>query len=173
MAPFRVLLPIPLLAAALIAAASPSLAGAPPPRVSLQSLSELSVPETPYNEYADADSDVARAFAQARAEHKRVLIDLGGNWCADCRILAGLMELPEVKRFVDAHYVVVIVDVGRFNRNLQIPAHFGITQRLEGVPAVLIANPDGTLINEGHIAALADVRSMSPQGIVDWLASWA
>jgi hypothetical protein len=81
--------------------------------------------------------------------------------------------LPEVKRFVAAHYVVVVVDVGRFNRNLQIPARFGITERLEGVPAVLIGNPDGTLVNAGHIAALADARSMSPQDIVNWLASWA
>jgi thiol-disulfide isomerase/thioredoxin len=163
------------IAAALVAifAATPSFAGAPPPRVSIQSLSQLYVPDHPFNEYADADSDVAGAFAQARAENKRVLIDLGGNWCGDCRILAGVLELPEVKRFIDSHFVVVVVDVGRFNRNLQIPARFGITQRLEGVPAVLIANPDGRLVNGSHIAALADARSMSPQDIVNWLAYWA
>lgn len=170
---FRAFPAVLLFGAALIAAATPSLAGAPPPRVSVQTLGELSVPDRPFDADADADGDVARAFAQARATHKKVLIDLGGNWCGDCRILAGIMELPEVKRFIDAHYVVAVVDVGRFNRNLQIPARFGITDRLEGVPAVLIANPDGTLVNAGHIAALADARSMSPQDIVDWLASWA
>jgi thiol-disulfide isomerase/thioredoxin len=154
-------------------AATPSCAGAPPPRASIQSLSQLYVPEYPFNEYADADRDVADAFAQARARNKRVLIDLGANWCADCRILAGLMELPEVKQFLDAHFVIVTVDVGRFNRNLQIPARFGITQRLEGVPSVLVANPDGKLINANHTAALVDARSMSPQDIVNWLAYWA
>jgi thiol-disulfide isomerase/thioredoxin len=169
---FRAFLPFPLLAAGFIAASSPAIAGAPPPQVSIHSLSELSVPRTPYDTSADADRDVARAFAQARSEHKRVLIDLGGNWCGDCRVLAAIMELPEVQRFVDAHYVVVVVDVGRFNRNLQIPARFGITQRLEGVPSVLIADPDGVLVNAGHTAALADARSMSPQDIVNWLASW-
>lgn len=161
-------------AAAIVAifVATPSLAGTPPPRVSIQTLSELSVPDAPYDTSADADRDVARAFAQARAENKRVLIDLGGNWCGDCRVLAGIMELPEVQRFLDAHYVVVSVDVGRFNRNLQIPARFGITGRLEGVPAVLIASPDGRLVNVNHIAALVDARSMSPQDIVNWLAYW-
>jgi thiol-disulfide isomerase/thioredoxin len=173
MNPLRTLLYFPLLTAGLIAVAAPSLAGAAPPQVSIRSLSELSVPGTPYDTSADADHDVARAFAQARTENKRVLIDLGGNWCGDCRVLAGIMELPEVKHFIDAHYVVVAVDVGRFNRNLQIPARFGITQRLEGVPSVLIADPQGTLINAGHTAALADARSMSPQDIVNWLASWA
>jgi len=153
-------------------AAVPAIA-ANAPRVSVASLSGISVPDRPYDESANANAAVESAFARAKAEHKRVLIDLGGNWCADCRILAGVMALPEVQRFLDAHYVVVSIDVGRFNRNLQIPARFGITQRLEGVPSVLIADPDGTLVDKGHIAALADARSMTPQAIADWLAQWA
>jgi thiol:disulfide interchange protein len=142
------------------------------PRVSVANLSAISVPDRPYDENADANAALANAFARAKTEHKRVLIDLGGNWCADCRILAGVMSLPEVQRFLTNHYVVVSVDVGRFNRNLQIPARFGITQRLEGVPSVLVADPDGKLIDAGHIAALADARSMTPQAIADWLAQW-
>lgn len=143
------------------------------PRVSVASLSDIVVPDRPYDESADADAAVTKAFARAKVEHKRVLIDLGGNWCADCRILAGVMALPEVKHLLDTHYVVVLVDVGRFNRNLQIPARFGITKRLEGVPSVLVAEPDGRLLDAGHIAALDDARSMTPQAIADWLARWA
>lgn len=161
-------------AALVVLPALAAAASAPPPRVSIGSIDALpSIPEHPYDENADADRAVAAAFARARGQHKDVLIDLGGNWCADCRILAGIMALPEVRSFVDAHYVVVDVDIGRFNRNLQIPARFGITERLEGVPSILIATPDGQLVDQGHIAALADARSMTPQGIVDWLASWA
>jgi thiol-disulfide isomerase/thioredoxin len=143
------------------------------PRVSVTSLAGLSVPDAPYDESANADAAVARALAAAKAVHKRVLIDLGGNWCADCRILAGIMQLPEMKRFLGDHYVVVLVDVGRFNKNLQVPARFGITQRIEGVPAVLIARPGGALVNKDHIFALDDARSMAPQAIADWLAQWA
>jgi len=68
---------------------------------------------------------------------------------------------------------VVTVDVGRFDKNLQIPARFGITTRLEGVPAVIVAEPDGTFVNPGKITALADARHMTPQAIADWLAQWA
>jgi len=155
------------------ALAIPAAAGAPPPRVSVQDVRQLLIPYEPYDESADADRDVARAFAQARAEHKRVLIDLGGNWCGDCLILSSIMQLPEVERFLNAHFVVVLVDVGRFNRNLQIPARFGINERLQGVPSVLIANPDGTLVNRGNISALDNARAMTPQATVDWLAWWA
>ena len=144
------------------------------PQVSIKALSELTdVPTAPYDTAANADAAVDAAFARAKKSGKYVLIDLGGNWCGDCRVLAGLMELPEMHSFLNAHYEMVSVDVGRFDKNLQIPARFGITERLEGVPAVLIATPDGKLVNGGHVAALADARHMTPQALADWLAGWA
>jgi len=159
------------LAAALAASVA---AAAPAPKVGLASMADLPVVErNPYDENANANADVAAAFARARVSHKRVFIDLGGNWCGDCVVLANIMQLPEVKPFVAAHYEVVSVDVGRENKNLQIPAHFGVDLK-GGVPTVLIVTPDGkTLIDAGHIAALEDARHMTPQGIADWLAQWA
>lgn len=151
----------------------PAFAGVPVPQVSGADLYELAIPEAPFAANADADRDIDRAFAQARAENKRVLIDLGANWCADCRILAGLMELPEVRRFVEAHFVVVNVDVGRFNRNLDIPARFGITERLHAVPGILITSSDGTLLNGGQAMVLVNASRMDPQAVVNWLAYWA
>ena len=147
---------------------------APAPRVSITSFAQLKTPlPYPYDEKADAVAAVAAAKARARADHKLLLIDLGGDWCGDCRVLAGTIDLPEVKAFVDAHYVVVTVDVGRFDRNLAIPAHYGITSRLEGVPSLLIVDPlSDSLLDRGHVAALADARDMSPQALADWLAQW-
>ena len=165
----RLLAPIiGLLALAGIASAAPA------PRVSITSYAQLATPlPRPYNEAANADAAVARARARTRAHHKLLLIDLGGNWCGDCLVLAGTMALPEVRAFVQAHYEVVTVDVGRFDRNLQIPARYGITQRLEGVPALLIVDPvHDRLLDGGHVAALADARHMDPQSLADWLAQW-
>ncbi len=147
---------------------------APAPSVSIASFAQLQTPlPYPYDESANANRAVATARMQARARHKLLLIDLGGNWCGDCRVLAATMALPEVKAFDDAHYVAVSVDVGRFDKNLQIPARYGITQRLEGVPSLLIVDPrTDRLLDAGHTAALADARHMTPQALADWLAQW-
>ena len=154
-------------------AALPALA-ATAPKPSIASLQQLPVVTLqPYDEAANADAQVAAAFARAQKSHKRVLIDLGGNWCVDCLVLTNFVRLPEMHRFVEAHYEVVLVNVGRFNRNLQIPARFGITKRLEGVPALLIATPDGKLVNDGNIFATADAHSMTPQALADYLAKYA
>lgn len=159
--------------AAFLLLASPAWA-APAPRLPIESLAQLPVvTRAPYDEHADADKQVAGAFARARTSHKRVLIDLGGNWCPDCLVLANLMRLPVMRAFLDAHYEEVTVDVGRFDRNLQIAARFGITKRLVGVPSVLIATPDGRLVNRDDVSALSDARSMTPQALAGWLAKWA
>jgi thiol-disulfide isomerase/thioredoxin len=170
--PFKALTSAAL--AILISGMAGAAPAAPAPQVSISSFAQLPTPlPYPYDEKADANAAVAAAKARAKAEHKLLAIDLGGNWCGDCRVLAGTMDLPEVKAFSQAHYVVVTVDVGRFNKNLQIPAHYGITSRLEGVPALLIVDPKtDRLLDEGHVAALADARNMSPQALADWLAQW-
>ena len=146
---------------------------APAPHVSIASFDQLAQPlPFPYDVKASPKVQIAAAAARARATHRLLLIDLGGNWCGDCRVLAGLMALPEVRGFVEKNYEVVAVDVGRMDKNLGVPAHYGVGH-LEGVPALLVVDPrSDTLVNKGHIFALADARHMTPQALADWLASW-
>jgi len=159
---------------AAVTLALPASAAIPAPHVRAQSFDQLAQPlPLPYDERTDAMAAVATARAPARAGHKLLLIDLGGNWCLDCRILAGTIELPEVRAFVRRHYELVTVDVGRFDKNLNVPARYGITDRLAGVPALLVVDPrTNRLLDAGHVAALADARSMTPQALADWLTQW-
>ncbi|MDO6413274.1 thioredoxin family protein [Sphingomonas sp. BIUV-7] len=162
----------PFIALAIAGAAS---AAVPAPRVAAQSFEQLAKPlPLPYSQTAPAMAAVDKARAKAKASGKLLLIDLGGNWCLDCRILAGTMELPEVETWLRKHYELVSVDVGRFDKNLDVPARYGFTKRLEGVPALLVVDPKSDkLINTGKTTALSDARSMNPQGLADYLAQFA
>lgn len=159
---------------ALLAFTVPALAK-PAPKVSIASFAQLKTPlPYPYDEAANADKVVATARATAKAQNKRLIVDMGGNWCPDCRILAATMQVKELKTFIDRNFVVVFVDIGRLDKNLQVPAHYGITKRLDGVPALMIIDPKtDKLLNSGQVSQLSDARHMSPQGLADWLASWA
>ena len=126
----------------------------------------------PYNLQADAKAEVDAALARASKSGKRVIVDLGGNWCGDCRVFAGILAVPEVKKFVDDHFEVVLVNVGRYDTNLDIPARWGI-DKLKAAPTTLIVSPAGELLNKDDTVALMDARSMTPQAVVDWLAHWA
>lgn len=162
----------PIAAVALIA--TPAAAAVRAPQLGIASFDQLAQPlPLPYDTAANADRAVTEARQRAIAGHKLLLIDLGGNWCPDCRILAGTIDTPKLKAFVEEHYELVTVDIGRFDKNGQIPARYGITGRLQGVPSLLVVEPRSNhLLNQGHTAALADARHMSPQALADWLAGW-
>jgi thiol-disulfide isomerase/thioredoxin len=162
---------------AFLALAEPAPAAAPP-QVGIESFAQLRPPlPYPYDETVTVEATnaaVTQARARALKAHKLLVVDLGGNWCGDCRLLTATLELPAVKPFIDRHFEVVLVDVGRFDKNLQVPAAYGITRRLAGVPALLVIDPKtNKLLDRGHEAALEDARSMTPQALVDWLAQWA
>src|SRR6202795_778490 len=40
-----------------------------------------------YSEKADAHSEIKEALKKAAAEHKRVIVVFGANWCYDCHVL--------------------------------------------------------------------------------------
>ncbi len=64
------------------------------------------------------------------------------------------------------------MDVGRFDRNAQVPRRYGVNT-LKGVPALLIVDPvTDKLLNKDRLFALADARSMTPQALANWLAQW-
>lgn len=155
--------------ALLSAAAYPETA----PRLHARTLEQLAPLPLPYDQNANATADLSAARARAKASNKLLLIDFGGNWCADCRVLGGVLDQPEMRPFIQRHFEVLTVDVGLFNRNMDILAHYGFKQ-IEGVPAVFVVDPrTDKLINQRSVVALEDARSMTPQSIADWLAKWA
>lgn len=163
-------LALALSAIALLAAGVPGHA----PRVAIASIEQLPRPlPAPYDASDDAHARIEAALKRARASGKPVLIDFGANWCADCRVLAGVLELPEMRGWLARKFELVQVDVGRFDRNLDIPRRFSTTP-MEAIPAVFVIDArTGKLRNRGAELALGDARTMSPQAIADWLAKWA
>lgn len=143
------------------------------PRLRIGSIQQLPWPlPAPYDANADAHARVDAALARSRAKGKPLLIDFGANWCADCRVLAGVLDLPEMKPWLARNFELVQVDVGRFDRNLDIPRRFSGTG-MEAIPAVFVIDGrTGTLRNRGEELALGDARVMRPQAIADWLARW-
>jgi len=151
-----------------LALASPALAASDPPKLTESAIDPIAAP---YDEAADGHEQIDAAIKVAKRTHKRVLIDFGGNWCPDCRALAGVMQEPSVKSWLDRHYATVLLDVGRMKKNKDIAERYGIT--VTAVPTVIVATPDGKVLNAtDNPAALSDARHLTPQAIVDVLARW-
>lgn len=125
----------------------------------------------PYDEAANGQADLEAAFARARKNGKTILLNLGGNWCPDAQALAGMLEIPELHNWLDENYEHVKIDIGDYDRNMNIPARFGFEQ-LEGVPALLAIKTDGTLLNRKDCYIFRNARNREPQEVVDYLIEW-
>ncbi|MDG2534984.1 thioredoxin family protein [Sphingomonas sp. HITSZ_GF] len=163
------------LALALAALAPPgaALAQQAAPRLKARSIAHLPLPlPAPYDASRDAGRDVTAALARAKKSGKLVLVDFGANWCVDCRVLAGIFELPDMAGWMARNFELVQVDIGQFDQNLDLPRRFGAAT-LDAVPAILVIDPrTGRLRNPKDVTGLGDARLMQPQQVADWLARW-
>jgi len=121
----------------------------------------------PYDESANAKANVQSALAAARAEQVPVLVIFGANWCEDCRALDLALKTGRNAEQVSREFKVVKVDVGRFNRNLDVSRAYGDPIR-KGIPAAVVLSPDEQVLYATRAGELADARRMSESGIYDF-----
>lgn len=131
--------------------------------------------DTPFDEIAapyDLELDVQRAlteaFARAKTSSKRVLVKLGGAWCPDCRVLAGMMAIPAVLAFLDEHFEIVTASIGRYDINQDVVARLGFADGLPGAPTVLVMAADGAVVNRVSADHWRTARQQKPQHVVDY-----
>ena len=127
-----------------------------------------SATEWPYNEKADANAEVQHALKTAQAEHKKVLLVFGANWCKDCRVLDQAMH-GSSQGLIEGKFAVVKIDVGNFDKNLALAEHYGNPIK-KGIPAVVVVGADDQVIYSTKGGELADARNMGDKGIYDFLS---
>ena len=125
-----------------------------------------------YDESADAQAQVSQALAKAKADNKQVMIVFGANWCGDCKMLDGEFKKPALKALLDANYVVVKVDVNRFNKNLDVVKPYGEVIK-KGIPSIVIATPANQLVYATNGGVLADARKMGEAGVAEFFKALA
>ena len=118
--------------------------------------------ELPYNEAANAKAEIAQALADAA--NKPVLVIFGANWCEDCRALDLALKSGKNAALMSEEFKVVKVDVGRFDRNLDIANAYGNPIK-KGIPAAVIVASDNRVLYATRAGELADARSMNADGI--------
>jgi thiol:disulfide interchange protein DsbD len=85
----------------------------------------------------------AKAFAQARAEGKGVMIDFGATWCTACTELEHTFAADGVYEGIVADFVPLKFDVTESSEaNDALKANYHV----QTLPAVLFIKPDGTVV---------------------------
>jgi thioredoxin 1 len=124
-----------------------------------------------YPEPSQASVDLAVALKTAAAEHKRILLDFGGNWCGDCQVLDIYFHDPANKPILDANFVLVHVNIGHMDENLDIAKRFGVPLD-KGVPALAVLSEHGKLLYSQKQGEFEAMRRMQSSSVTSFLVQW-
>lgn len=120
---------------------------------------------------ANAKEEIDEALQAAAKSHKRVMLIFGGNWCYDCHVLDAAFHSPEIAPTLNRNYVVVHVDVGEYNKNLDIAKKYEVPLE-RGVPAAAVLDSNGKLLVSQKNQEFEKARSMAPEDILAFLNKW-
>jgi thiol:disulfide interchange protein len=124
-----------------------------------------------YPDPAQARVDLAAALRTASSAHKRILVDFGGNWCADCQVLDIYLHNPANRPILEANFVLVHVNIGMMDANLDIAKRFDVPLD-KGVPALAVLSDEGKLLYSQKSGQFEAMRRMEPSDVTKFLVQW-
>ncbi len=124
-----------------------------------------------YDPTRDPSVDLDTAIARAAAEDKRILIQVGGEWCVWCHILDGyITSEKEIAAELGASFLILKVNFDTVNRN---EAFLSKYPAIPGYPHIYVLESDGSLLHSQHTDELEEGRSYSRSAILGFLRKWA
>ena len=122
-----------------------------------------------YPEIDAAPADIKAALVKAKREHKRILLDFGGDWCGDCQVLDIYFNEAPNAQLLDKYFVKVNINIGHQDANLDIAHKYGVP--VKGVPALAILDANGKVVmSQDH--EFSSMRNMPSSAVTDFLNKW-
>ena len=129
------------------------------------------VPVRTYDPARSAAADIERAIAEARKTGRRILLDIGGDWCPWCHKLDQFFqEHADVLQVREDNFVTVAVYYGSENKNEQILSHYS---NILGIPHIFVLDEDGALLHSQHVVELQTGGIYNPEKVKEFLTRWS
>lgn len=111
--------------------------------------------------------DLAAAITKAQAENKRIILDVGGEWCGWCRLMDDyLIKNVELGKLRDDNYIWVKINMSDENENKEFLSKY---PEITGYPHLFVLDKDGTLVKSKETSELEDGKSYNLQKFTDFL----
>jgi len=142
--------------------------------LSLSILSLMAQKPTIYHPEANATADIEAAIQKAKAEHKYVLLQGGGNWCKWCIEFHSVCTTDKyLDSLINENFVWYHLNYSKENKNLDILKQYDYPQRF-GFPVFIILNENGERIHTQNSEYLEDGdKSYDKKKVAEFLKAWS
>lgn len=125
-----------------------------------------------YDPARNPADDLTQAIVVAQKENKRIMLELGGDWCIWCKYMDDFYKSHlDILQTRAENYVLVKINVSEENANIEFLSQF---PEAAGYPHIYILESDGTFLHSQNTADLEDgADSYVPEVFMAFLQEWA
>jgi thiol:disulfide interchange protein len=123
-----------------------------------------------YDPARDAANDIRLAVGEAHRSGKRILLDLGGEWCIWCRRLdTFFLKNSDAAELLRNNFILVKVNVSKENENEKLLSSY---PPVAGYPHLFVLDADGTLLRSQDTGALESGKAHDHDKVMAFLQRW-
>lgn len=124
-----------------------------------------------YDPKRDPEKDLTMAEIAATKAHKRILVEVGGDWCIWCRYLDKFFDdHADAREQRDANYVVLKVNMSPQNENSAFLSRF---PKIPAYPYFFVLDSDGKMLTAKKSGELEECcKTYNSSKIKAFLADW-
>src|SRR5690606_33151723 len=102
----------------------------------------------------------------ARESGRLVLLDFVADWCSDCREVVRVSKLEPARSVIEERYVVVYVEVGRFDRHRALLREHAVDR----IAALVVLDPaSGRRLARTTLEPISSGAGLTPEALAEWL----
>lgn len=131
---------------------------------------EVFQPVTKFDPHRNPTEDLKAAVKEAQRKNKRIILDVGGDWCIWCHRLDKFFEdNEEVTSFMLDNFIVMKVNFSEENKNEEFLSQF---PKIPGYPHLFILEKDGKLLHSQDTGLLEKGKGHDKEKVMAFLKKW-
>jgi thioredoxin-related protein len=114
--------------------------------------------------------DLKIAVDSASVLNKRIILDVGGEWCIWChRIDAFMHNTEEIKSLLEENFIIVKINFSKENKNEKFLSQY---PAIEGYPHFFVLESDGKLLHSQNTGDLEKDKDYDKDKFLNFLNEW-
>ncbi|MBI1936512.1 MAG: thioredoxin family protein [Ignavibacteriales bacterium] len=118
----------------------------------------------------DPFMDLKNAQVEAKRANKKIMLDVGGEWCIWCHRLDAFIESSEeIKNYLHENFIFVKVNYSEENKNEKFLSRYS---KIEGYPHLFVLDSKGKELHSQNTGLLEKEKSYDTDKIMEFLKKW-
>jgi len=154
-----------------VAAPAKALKTAPAPAAPVITDEPTKAAADKFDPLRDPAADLKEAVTKAQADGKRIILDVGGEWCSWCHFLDNFFaKNPNLQKQRDDNFIWLKVNMSEENENKAFLAAY---PAITGYPHLFVLETDGSFLQSQETSVLELGKSYNIDKFTEFLTKWS